>query len=46
MAAVHVNVADLCYGGDGVLGMNFLLDYNIEIRPAERRIRVEAINPG
>lgn len=42
---VHVNVADLGYGVDGVLGMNFLLDYNIEIRPAERRIFVERINP-
>ena len=43
--AVHVNVADLGYGVDGVLGMNFLLDYNIEIRPAERRIIVERIAP-
>ena len=42
--AVHVNVADLGYGVDGVLGMNFLLDYNIEIRTAERRILVERIN--
>lgn len=43
--AVHVNVTDLGYGVDGVLGMNFLLDYNIEIRPAERRILVERIDP-
>ena len=43
--AVHVNVADLGYGVDGVLGMNFLLDFNIEIRPAERRILVEKIAP-
>jgi hypothetical protein len=46
--AVHVNVADLGYGVDGVLGvlgMNFLLDYNIEIRPPERRILVERIKP-
>jgi predicted aspartyl protease len=42
---IHANVADLGYGVDGVLGMNFLLDYNIEIRPAERRIIVERINP-
>ncbi len=42
---VHVNVADLGYGVDGVLGMNFLLDYNIEIRPGERRIIVERITP-
>jgi predicted aspartyl protease len=43
--AVHVNVADLGYGVEGVLGMNFLLDLNIEIRPAERRILVEKIAP-
>ena len=43
--AVHANVADLGYGVDGVLGMSFLLDYNIEIRPAERRILVERIAP-
>ncbi len=42
--AVHVNVAELGYGVDGVLGMNFLLDFNIEIRPAERRILVEKIS--
>lgn len=42
---VHVNAADLGYGLDGVLGMNFLLDYNVEIRPAERRIIVERIGP-
>jgi predicted aspartyl protease len=40
---VHVNVADLGHGVDGVLGMNFLLDFNIEIRPAERRIVLERI---
>jgi hypothetical protein len=42
---VHVNVADLGYGVDGVLGMNFLLDFNIEIRPVERRILVENVAP-
>jgi predicted aspartyl protease len=40
---VHANVADLGYGLDGVLGMNFLLDFNLEIRPSERRIVVERI---
>jgi predicted aspartyl protease len=45
VAGVHVNVADLGYGVDGVLGMNFLLDHNVEIRPAERRIIVERIGP-
>ena len=43
--ALHANVADLGYGVDGVLGMNFLLEYNIEIRPGERRILVERIAP-
>jgi hypothetical protein len=42
---VHVNVAELGYGIDGVLGMSFLLDFNIELRPAERRILVEKIAP-
>lgn len=40
---VHVDVADLGHGIDGVLGMNFLSDFNFEIRPAERRILVEKI---
>ena len=29
--------------GDGLLGMSFLLDYNIEIREAERRIIRETL---
>jgi clan AA aspartic protease (TIGR02281 family) len=40
---VHANIADLGYGIDGVLGMNFLSDFNFEIRPAEQRIFVERI---
>jgi len=43
--AVHANVAALGYGAEGLLGMSFLLDYNIEIRQAERRIIVERITP-
>jgi len=42
---VHVNVADLSHGIDGLLGMNFLSDFNLEIRPAERRLIVERITP-
>jgi clan AA aspartic protease (TIGR02281 family) len=42
---VHADVADLGHGIDGVLGMNFLSDFNFEIRPAERRILVERIAP-
>ena len=42
---VYANVADLGHDIDGVLGMNVLLDYNFEIRPAERRILVEKIAP-
>lgn len=40
---VHVDVADLGHGIDGVLGMNFLSDFNFEVRPAERRILAEQI---
>jgi predicted aspartyl protease len=42
---LHVVVADLGYDIDGVLGMNFLRDFNLEIRPAERIIFVERIAP-
>jgi clan AA aspartic protease (TIGR02281 family) len=31
---------------DGLVGMNFLRHFNVEIRPAERRILVELLNPG
>jgi clan AA aspartic protease (TIGR02281 family) len=41
---VHADVADLGHGIDGVLGMNFLSDFNFEIRPEERRILVERIS--
>lgn len=37
----RVVVADLGYGIDGLLGINFLRHFNIEIRFAERRILVE-----
>jgi predicted aspartyl protease len=30
---------------DGLVGMNFLRHFNLEIRPAERRILLELINP-
>lgn len=43
--AIHVNIADLGYGIDGVLGMNFLLDYNVELRPRDRCIVIESIAP-
>lgn len=38
-------VADLGYGVDGLLGINFLRHFNLEIRFAERRIVVEKIAP-
>lgn len=44
--SVHANIANLGYGVDGLLGMNFLLDFNLEIRPAQRRILVERIAPS
>jgi predicted aspartyl protease len=40
-----VVVAELGYGIDGVLGIDFLREFNIEIRFAERRILVESIAP-
>ena len=40
---LRIVVADLGYGIDGVLGMDFLRLFNVEIRPAERRILVERI---
>ena len=45
LIVIDAVVIDLGYGVEGVLGMNFLLDYNIEIRPGERRILVERIAP-
>src|SRR5262245_27566038 len=40
---VHANVADLSHEVQGLLGMNFLSEFNIEIRPGERRILAERI---
>ena len=42
---VHADIADLGYGIDGVLGMNFLSDFNFEIRPAERLILAQKLTP-
>lgn len=39
----RVVVADLGYGIDGVLGVNFLRHFNVEIRFADQRILVERI---
>ena len=44
MASFPVNVFDLGHENiDGLLGMNFLSEFNYEIRSAERRILVERI---
>lgn len=40
---VWIDVADIGHDLDGLLGMNFLSDFNLEIRPAERRLLVERI---
>jgi len=40
---LRIVIADLGYGIEGVLGMDFLRLFNLEIRPAERRILVEKI---
>jgi predicted aspartyl protease len=45
MSNHRVVVADLGYGIDGVLGINFLRHFNIEIRFADRRVLVEQIAP-
>jgi len=42
---LRIVVADLGYGIDGVLGMDFLRLFNVEIRPADLRILVEKIAP-
>jgi len=39
----RIVVADLGYGIDGLLGINFLRHFNLEIRFADRRILVEKI---
>jgi predicted aspartyl protease len=41
----HLDVADLGHGVDGLLGMNFLGEFNLEIRPAELRIFADKIAP-
>lgn len=46
MLSFPVNVFDLGYDDiDGLLGMNFLNDFNYEVRSAERRLLVEKIAP-
>lgn len=39
----QIDVADLGHDVDGLLGMSFLRNFNLEIRPSERRILVERI---
>jgi len=43
---VAVNVCDLGDDLDGLLGMNVLGAFNLEIRPRERRIIVEDLDDG
>jgi hypothetical protein len=46
LASFPVNVFDLGHDDiDGLLGMNFLSDFNYDIRSAERRILVEKTGP-
>jgi len=43
MPDVRMNITELGHDIDGLLGMNFLSDFNFEIRIAERRILVEEL---
>jgi len=46
MPSFPVNVFDLGHEDiHGLLGMNFLGEFNVEIRPVERRILVEKLAP-
>jgi clan AA aspartic protease (TIGR02281 family) len=46
LTSFPVNVFDLGHDDiDGLLGMNFLSDYNYEIRSSERRILIEKTGP-
>jgi predicted aspartyl protease len=45
-STVAINVFALGHGNiDGLVGMNFLSDFNFEVRPAEQRILAERIIP-
>jgi clan AA aspartic protease (TIGR02281 family) len=44
MDGMLVNVSDVGEGLDGVLGMDFLSNFNFEIRPAEQLIIAEPIS--
>lgn len=39
----HIVVAELGYGIDGLLGLNFLRQFNLELRYAEQRVLVEPV---
>jgi predicted aspartyl protease len=46
MTRFPINVFDLGHDDiDGLLGMNFLSEFNFEIRPTEQRILIEKIAP-
>ena len=45
MRPFAINVFDLGHDIDGLLGMNFLSDFNVEIRPSERRLFAEKLSP-
>lgn len=34
------------YGVDGLLGMNFLENYNFTVRPRDRQIHLESVTSG
>ncbi|MBC7976768.1 MAG: retropepsin-like domain-containing protein [Myxococcales bacterium] len=46
LSGVLVNVAELGHEIDGLLGMNVMSNFNLEIRPIEQRIILERLAPA
>ena len=40
---VHVHDLGDGFGIDGLIGLNFLREFNVELRPGEGRLRVDRI---
>ena len=46
VADLEINTFDLDHDIDGLIGMNFLIQFNYDVRSLERRILVEPAQPG